>query len=413
MDADIAVIGGGIIGTTATLALQDAGMRTITLEPGEVGAGTAEGSAGFLHDGEIFPLPNARLLPELPKMLFDPLGPLVFRPAYLPRMAFWGARFFGAMRKTVYETGIAALADLNRTAVGALVEMASSAGAADLIVRSGGLKVCRDARSLEALVAQVEVLGSYGIASEAVDAAALRALEPGLNPALAGGVYFPNSAHCSDLGELGRRLGQRLQERGNIVHASARRLKPDSAGTWTVDYGTRDSVRVPRVLVAAGHASWTLLRPLGYRVPVAPARGYHLMIRDAGVALQRAVIFQEAHFAATPMQAGLRLAGTMEFAPAGAPPDMRRAENLYELARPYLPGLQRTETVTWMGVRPVTPDDVPIIGRAARHPSLYYSFGHGHLGLTQSATSARSISALIAGDKPPIDLEPFRLSRFR
>lgn len=412
MDAEIAIVGGGIIGTTATLALQDAGLRTITFEPVEVGAGTAEGSAGFLHDGEIFPLPHPRLLTAVPRMLLDPLGPLVFRSAYLPRLAGWSARFLRAMSVETREAGIEALSNLNKTSVDALADMATAAGAADLIEGNGGLKVCRDARTLEAMARGLHYFERAGIPAQVLDARALAAIEPGLSDRLAGGMYFPHSAHCTDLAELGRRLGARVRARGDVVLAAAQDIVPQHDGTWTVSYGRRERVAVKRLLVAAGHSSAKMLRPLGYRVPLAPARGYHLMLADSGVRLQRAVIFEEAHFCATPMRGGLRLAGTMEFAPADAPPDMRRAENLHQLALPYLPTLQRVHATVWMGVRPVSPDDLPMIGRAARHPNLYYSFGHGHLGLTQSAISARCIAALIAGSPPPLDVRPFDLARF-
>lgn len=412
MDADIAIVGGGIVGTTATLALQDAGLRTITFEPVEVGAGTAEGSAGFLHDGEIFPLPHPRLITAVPRMLLDPEGPLVFRPAYLPRLAGWSAHFLRAMRKDTREIGIAALSQMNKTSVDALAEMASAAGAADLIVHNGGLKVCRDSRTLDAMAQNLHYFERAGIPAQVVDARALRALEPRLSDRLAGGMYFPHSAHCVDLAEFGRRLGARVRDRGDVVLAAAERIAPDRNGTWTVAYGRRERVGVKRVLIAAGHSSAKLMRPLGYRVPLAPARGYHLMLANSGVQLERAVIFEEAHFCATPMRGGLRLAGTMEFAPADTPPDMRRAENLCKLALPYLPGLRRANATVWMGVRPVSADDLPMIGRAARHPNLYYSFGHGHLGLTQSAISARAIAALVSGGSPPFDLRPFDLARF-
>jgi glycine/D-amino acid oxidase-like deaminating enzyme len=412
VDADIVIIGGGIVGTTATLALQDAGLRTITFDPLEVGAGTAEGSAGFLHDGEIFPLPHPRLLTAVPRMLLDPLGPLVFRWPYLPRLLGWSTTFLRAMRKEMRDAGIAALSQLNKTAVDALADMAAAAGAAGLIVRNGGLKVCRDARTLDAMAREITCFERAGIPAQVLDARALSAMEPGLSQSLAGGMFFPNSAHCIDLAEMGRRLGARVRSRGDVVLAAVERIVPERNGTWTVAYGLRERVSAARVLVAAGHASAKLLRPLGYRVPLAPARGYHLMLADPGVQLGRPVIFEEAHFGATPMRAGLRLAGTMEFAAADTPPDMRRAENLFRLAMPYLPGLQRVHATVWMGVRPVSADDLPMIGRAARHSGLYYSFGHGHLGLTQSAVSARALAALVTGAPSPVDLRPFDLARF-
>ena len=406
MDADIAIVGGGIVGTTATLALQDAGLSTILFEPNETGAGTAEGSAAYLHDGEIFPLPHPSLLPALPRMLLDPQGPLVFRPQYLPRIAGWSARFLRAMNLGTYAAGTRALAALNKLAIGAMLDMVRAANASELIVRQGGLKVCSDARSLSVLEKQLRELERYGIAARILDAADVHELEPGIAAKIAGGMFFPDSAHCIDVAELGKRFAALVRRRGTIVSKRVSALRSSGDG-WVVE-----DVKVSRVLVAAGHASPLLLEPFGYRVPIAPARGYHLMLRNPGIELRHPVIFAEQHFAATPMRAGLRLAGTMEFAAAGSAPDMRRAEILYDLALPYLPGMQKTQTVTWMGVRPLTPDDLPIIGEAPRHRGLYYSSGHGHLGFTQSAISARCIADLVTGRTPRLDLKPFSLARF-
>jgi glycine/D-amino acid oxidase-like deaminating enzyme len=413
VDADVAVIGGGIIGTTATLALLEAGLRPIVFEPNELGVGTAEGSAGFIHDGEIFPLAEPRMLLSLPAMLLDPLGPLVVRPPFLPRMLAWGMRFLRSMSRSTFDAAVAALADLNRASVATLTDMATKVGASELIVQGGGLKVCREGRTLEVEAAQLDLLKRHGIAAEALDTRALRSLEPNLGGDVAGALWFPTSAHCIDLAALGHRMAAYVRERSTVMRARARRIAPAEDGTWTVEYGDKgQTARAARILVAAGHASDRLLRPLGYRVPLAPGRGYHLMLPAAGVELRHPMIFHEPHFSATPMRAGLRLAGTMEFASADSPPDMRRAQMLYAIALPYLPGLRKTNATAWMGVRPMTPDSLPFIGRAARHPNLYYSFGHGRLGLTQSAISARCITDLIADRAPPVDLRPFDLSRF-
>ena len=113
------------------------------------------------------------------------------------------------------------------------------------------------------------------------------------------------------------------------------------------------------------------------------------------------------------MNRGLRLAGTMEFASPDAPPNFRRAEMLYGIAKRYLPDLAAVDTTTWVGTRPLMPDSLPAIGRASRHKNLYYAFGHGHLGFTQAAVSARIIRELMTGGAPSIDITPFDLARFQ
>jgi glycine/D-amino acid oxidase-like deaminating enzyme len=415
VDADVAVIGSGIIGTTTALALQDAGLSVIAVDEQEPGAGTASGSAGHLHDGEIFPLAQPQLLPQLPKLLFDPLGPLVFRLAYLPSMVTWGTRFFAAMAPAKVERAIDALGSLNRLAIDSLYAVAETAGAREFLVRRGGLKIARDPRTLDGLAKELVHLERVGISARALDRSQLHALEPALAPDISGAIFFANSAHCTDPARFGERLAQRVKARGRVVRAQAHAVRSHPDDTWSVQLRGENSVKEIRsrqLVVTAGYGSAELLRPLGYRVPLATARGYHLMIPAPGVEVAHPMIFHEPHFGATPMNEGLRLAGTMEFASPQAPPDLRRARMLYDIAKRYIVNLRNGRATTWMGVRPSMPDTLPAIGRANRHSGLYYCFGHGHLGLTQAAISARCITDLIVNDRPPIDLAPFDLSRF-
>ncbi|MGH7707688.1 MAG: NAD(P)/FAD-dependent oxidoreductase [Vulcanimicrobiaceae bacterium] len=411
-DADIAVVGGGIIGTAAALALQADGYRVLIVEPNEVGAGTAAGSAGYLHDGEIFPLAEPGLLAKLPRMLLDPLGPLVIQPAYLPLLVGWGRRFLRASRRPAIARAIAGLASLNRLAVDSTVALAEDSGAGHLLARAGGLKVCRDERTLEAVAAELLTLKEAGIEAQTIGRDALLALEPAISPEVAGAVFFPTSAHCTDPQAFGERLAARA--RGASIRNRATKLTQIADKSWVVelDGATRQRISAQRVLICAGAWSAPLMRSLRYTVPLAMARGYHLMLSNPGIELKHPIIFFEPHFAATPMLDGIRLAGTVEFAPAHAPMKPHRSEMLYDLAKRYLPRLRSEPSTMWMGVRSMTPDSLPVIGKAQRHENLYYSFGHGHLGFTQAAISARCIADVIGGRTPPIDVAPFDLDRF-
>src|SRR5690606_3762616 len=147
------------------------------------------------------------------------------------------------------------------------------------------------------------------------------------------------------------------------------------------------SLQVGKIVICAGYFSRDLLRPLGLNVPLASERGYHYMLPAPGVKLNRPVVFGEPYFAATPMRDGLRLAGTAEFSSPEAPPRMERAEQLYQTASSYIPGLNGEGGKSWMGVRPSFPDGKPAIGRLTGHPNILYAFGHGHNGLSFSATT--------------------------
>jgi len=410
---DVAVVGAGIVGVAIALELADQGYGTVLIDPAEPGAGTAAGSAGYLADSEMFPLANARLLPRLPAMLFDPLGPLVIRLAYAPHLIGYGLRFLAAMRPARYARAVRALASLNRLALDSLFALAERANAAEFVVREGAIVAFRSQRALDELRGDLPLLAANGVPSEVLDATRLHALEPALAGDLAGAVYFPKEGRCNDPGAFGERLAQGAANAGaTFVRGRATGLEAETDGSWRVELEGAAALEARRVVVAAGAWSGPLVRALGYRVPLETQRGYHLMLPDPGPSPKRVVLFGEPHFCATPMRGGLRLAGTVEFAGLEAPMNPRRSDMLYELASRYLPGMRREGATRWMGFRPSFPDSLPAIGAAPRHRNLFYCFGHEKLGLTQAAVSAQCIAALVAARPPDVDLTPFSLERF-
>ena len=151
---------------------------------------------------------------------------------------------------------------------------------------------------------------------------------------------------------------------------------------------------------------------LGTRVPLEAERGYHLMLPRPGVALRMPLVDRDHNFTMTPMDCGLRLGGTAEFAGVDAPPDYRRARILLEHGRRALPGLNGEGATEWMGCRPSLPDGLPIIDRSPRFANVFFAFGHAHFGLTEAPTTGKLIAEMIGGRPTSIDMTPFRVGRF-
>ncbi|MFG1270695.1 NAD(P)/FAD-dependent oxidoreductase [Xanthobacter versatilis] len=405
------IVGAGIIGLALALTLQREGLDVTLLDAEEPASGASFGNAGYISEGSILPPATPDMLLKLPRLLLDRDGPLVIRPSHLPQLLPWGLRLLAAARPRRLAEVTQALACLNRKAVASYRPLLKAAGAVDLIDEKGSLLVYRSLAALDAKAKQLPLFREHGIGVERIDAGTARQLEPALADHIAGALFFPGNARCLDPGALGQRFAETvLAGGGTLVKARAARLIAEGA-SWRV-VTSAGEIRADRVVVAAGRWSDDLLRPLGYKVPLASERGYHLMLPTPGVALSRPVVLAERYFAATPMRDGLRLAGTAEFAAAGAPPDYRRADILFDLAAPYLPGLVKSHATRWMGVRPSLPDALPAIGRATRHPNLFYSFGHHHVGLTQAAVSARLLADVIAGRPSFTQPEAFSLDRF-
>ncbi len=409
--ADVAVVGGGIVGTCAAIELQRRGRAVTIVERDEPGAGTAAGSAGYLAYDDIFPIPSPAIVASLPRMLFDRHGPLVVQTPYLPHLAGWGLRFLAAARPSIVRRSIAALAPLNRLASQAHQDLASRAGAQHYLVRESVLHVFRTEASLETASKLIPTLEREGFEAGIVDRDALRAMEPAIRNGVAGAISFPGSDRCTNPSGYGAALARHFRAQGgSVIRGTARALEPFGGG-WIVR-ADEEELLAPRVIVATGAWSRALLAPLGYGVPLESARGYNLMLGQPGVTPSRTLLFEEDHFCATPMEDGLRLAGTVEFAGLEAPPNFYRSEMLYEIARGYIPELRRDPATHWMGHRPSLPDSLPVIGELPKHPGIIAAFGHERRGLMQSAITARCVADLVERKTPPVDLAPFRIDRF-
>jgi D-amino-acid dehydrogenase len=172
------------------------------------------------------------------------------------------------------------------------------------------------------------------------------------------------------------------------------------------------AVEVDVVVIAAGAHSHELSSRLGSRVPLETERGYHVMLESPSIVPRMPVASGEGRYFVTPMEGGLRIAGTVELAGLQAPPDFRRADALLEKARRLLPELRFAKVERWMGHRPSLPDSMPVIGRSPRVPNAYFAFGHGHVGLTAAAPTGEIVADLVGGRRPFMDIAPFAPDRF-
>lgn len=238
-------------------------------------------------------------------------------------------------------------------------------------------------------------------------------MEPALGPRVHRALLTPQWSYVSDPKRIVNSLRQLLLTTGTkIIRKEVHRIAPDTYPSVSIQTHDGPPISADKVVVAAGAWSGDLARSLGDRVVLESERGYNMTIPNSGLSIERQLIFAERKFVATPLSIGLRIGGAAEFGGLRAKPNYRRSQVLVDLARLYLPDLQADGGTSWAGHRPATPDSLPVIGRSPRHPNVFYAFGHGHLGLTQSATTGKLVSELVLDQSPSIDLAPFRIERF-
>ncbi|MCP1120914.1 NAD(P)/FAD-dependent oxidoreductase [Robbsia andropogonis] len=411
----IVVIGAGLVGLCTALTLQGRGQRVHLIDPAQPGSGASQGNPGGLSVTSIFPMAVPGIHRKVPGWLLDPLGPLAIRWSHLPALVPWLIRFLKAANPAQVAEGVAGLFALTGGAVDGYTMLAARAHAASLIRADGHLMVYRSAAAMAREDGAWKRRADLNIAFDTLDADTLRQMEPELDPAFVCGRFVPGNAQCTDPLRLALDFARALQRDGGIVSRTAATGFDIADGLVRAVRTDSGMIQASHVVLCAGAHSAPLARQLGNRVALEPERGYHAQITACDVVLQRPVFSTEAKVFAASMVEGLRFAGTAEFAGAGAAPDWRRADGLLSLGKLLFPRIaDNHQTVTrWMGLRPSTPDGLPVLGRAAAARNAILAFGHGHIGVTSAPMTARVVEALILGETPPIPMSPYRPERFQ
>ena len=244
----------------------------------------------------------------------------------------------------------------------------------------------------------------------AVSAEELTAIEPQLCSGLAGAIFIPGAAYTTSPLALSQCFFQLFVEQGGkFVQAEVSGFEKTTHRVVAVEADQK--ISADEVFITAGAYSKTLARALGSNVPLDTERGYHLMLPNPEIEIQSSFLFTERGLGVTPMQDGLRLAGTVEFGGLDAAPNYRRAEILGVHGKQLLPQLNLDGGRPWMGYRPSLPDSIPVISDSPHYSNVHYGFGHGHLGLTQAAITGAMLAALADGKETVVDSEPYRIDR--
>lgn len=412
----VAVIGAGIVGVCTALWLQRDGHAVTLIEPGNPGEGASFGNAGCFNGSSVTPMSMPGVIRNVPKWLRDPLGPLSLRWSYLPQVTPYLIRFARAGALDKVHAQARALRPLVGPTVPLVRELARDAGAEELVQQRGHLYVYRSAESLAKDGLAWALRRENGVVVDEFDADELRQLEPSLSRDYVRGLLVRENGHTSNPLALVTRFFELFQRQGGEIKRAVAfgfRLEGRRLAAVQTDAG---EVVADAAVVCAGAHSKPLAAGLGDRVPLETERGYHLMVRDPEIMPRLPVADADGKFVATPMDLGLRFAGTVELAGLKAPPDWRRARLLLDQGRRMIPGLAREhaeERVSvWMGHRPSMPDSLPVLGPSRASPDVIYAFGHGHVGMTAAPMTGKIVAALIAGRPAPIDIAPFAARRF-
>jgi D-amino-acid dehydrogenase len=408
---DVAVLGAGIVGTSAGIAARQRGLSVVVIDRREPGSETSYGNAGIISSGSILPLNRPSLWNALPSYLGNTSAALRWDPRWVMRNLDWLARFLGnATMPSRTRPRAAALHGLIGASLKLHREWIVKANAGNRIRETGWLKAWRS-DATDAAKQEQAFLAEFGIKSELLDRQGISALEPTILPVYKTGLLHTQTASVDSPGEVTKAYARMFaSEGGEMRQTDIKSIEPLDDG-WRVVLSD-GAISARHVVIALGPWSADILRPLGYRVPLATERGYHQEFTpNPARSLQRPIHDAEGSFLMTPMENGVRVTSGVELTDRDAPSSFAQLDMVVPIARSVVE-FGSAVGEPWRGARPTLPDSLPVIGKAPRHQGLWLAFGNQHIGFTTGPATGSAIAAMIAGEAPSFDTSAFAPSRY-
>lgn len=413
-DADVLILGGGVIGLACAHYLQAEGRSVRIIDQGRVGGAASFGNCGTITPSHAAPLAAPGMAWQAIRWMLKADAPLYIRPRWDPALWRWLSRAAGRCNaRDLLASGRAKGALLRYSR--ALMEDLVYGHDLDCDFQAGGLHyVFRTERALRRHARELPLLEELGIAAHTLDGAALAAEEPALRPGLAGAVFFPGDAmlrpdrYTAELARLVREDGGAIEEGVCVTGIVRGRHGIEAVQT---SEGER---RGGQVVLALGAWSTGFGDMLRVNIPLQPGKGYSITYDRPARVPRRPLVLKERSVCVTAWEQGLRLGSTMEFSGYDDRLDPVRLAALERGAAEYLleAPVAADRRQPWCGWRPMTWDDLPLLGRAPGHSNLWLATGHGMMGMGMSAGTGRLLADLMLGRAPAIDPAPYAPARF-
>ncbi|MCG6117775.1 MAG: FAD-dependent oxidoreductase [Aquimonas sp.] len=410
---EVLILGGGVIGLCSALYLLEAGRPVRLLERSRIGAGASRGNCGTLTPSHAPPLAAPGVIAKGLRWMLTPDAPLYVRPRLDPALWSWLLHFAARCNPRDWRASTAARAVLLKRSRALLAEAVQRHGLDCGHSDSGLLYVFRTPKLFDSVAAELPALLEFGVRSELLDGAAVAREEPALKPGMAGGILFPDDGHLRPDRYL-QALADRIRTLGGVIEEGVEVQRLEIAQGRLQAVHTSAGVERPReAVLALGAWSPAFARSLGLRLPIQPGKGYSITYSRPALAPRRPMVLKERSVCVTTWADGFRLGSTMEFSGYDARLNRVRLDALARGAAEFMHepgGAEKQEE--WFGWRPMTWDDLPLIGRVPRADNLVLAAGHGMMGMSMSAVSGHLVADLICGRQPVVDPAPLNPARF-
>ena len=415
---DVAIIGGGVVGVCIAHALTQRGTRVILIDKGEIGSGASHGNAGWVVPSHSIPLATPDAVKNGIRWMSNPESPFYIQPRLDPALWAWLVQFAWAARDSAVQRAIPLLRDLNAASRTLYDQLAATPGMDFGYQQKGMLTVFKTAQGYAGGEHEAHVLHEFNQACTLLSRDETLGMAPMLKPDVAGGLFFADDAHL-DPAAFVPQLAALAQQQGAclLTHTEVHGFETDD---WRVVKArtSQGEIVAEQFVLAAGAWSPRLASDLHLRLPVQPGKGYSVTVpwlEEAAPLPQMPISFAEARAVVTPLDKRLRIAGTMELAGLNTAVNPRRVNAIVRAAQAHLTGLDDLvleQSEVWAGLRPCTPDGLPVVGRSPVLPNLIVATGHAMMGISLGPITGKLVAQLVYEEPPDLDLTQLRVGRF-
>ena len=413
-EADVVIIGGGIIGLFCAYYLSKEGKSVIVLEKGKGKDMCSYGNCGLISPSHALPLNSPALLMKAAVWLFQKDSPFFIKPQLDMKFISWMLGFaLNALNKKQIERSMYGRNNLLMESRTLYDELFDSQLINCSWAPSGVHFVFNKEEKFVAYQKNNDKLATMGLTAEPIIGSALLNKEPALTEHAYGSWFYKIDASLNP-GQLLNEIRRKLSSDGVLIEdlCEVKAFK-NTNGQITELLTSKGNIKAKDVVLATGAWSPWLENQLRLKIPIVPGKGYSITMKRPKISPICPLIFEEKKVVATPWSDGYRLGGTMEFSGYNTTLDQKRLQTLKNVAAEYLKEPYSNEkSEEWCGWRPMTNDGLPIIDKSPVHKNLYMACGHNMLGLSMAPATGKLIAEMITGQQPHIDSSPYSFERF-
>ena len=410
----VIVAGGGVIGLCSAYYLSKAGHKVVVIDQGDLKHGTSFGNAGYISPSHFIPLASPGIIAQGLQWMMSSSSPFYIKPRLDMDLIKWGLTFWKRSGKSTMERNVPHLNNMLQLSRRLTSEIRDDLGNHFHMKEMGCLMLYKSASTEKHEIEMAQEAAAFNIETRVLSAREVQEMEPEVQVDVKGGVLYPIDAHLHP-GDLMKTIYEYLLANGVEFYLNTSITGFEKEGRKVTKVLTdKGAFEGDEIVVATGSWISSHLKHLGIHLLLQAGKGYSMTFENISKNLHYPSILVDDRVAMTPMGGDLRMGGTMEISGIGSKMLIKRVVSIYNAAKSYFPDLPvefPAEDKIWYGLRPLSPDGLPYLGRHSKYDNLVIAGGHAMLGISLAAGSGKLVEEIIRGEKLSMDISAFDVER--